>query len=244
MPADKVFKPKFKLPVLDSYKEEAPDWFWDLFPSNLKQPAVSMIDADKLRTAALSCRFPDRRTLDLVYKDLKHGAKIGCREEFHSPSASTNAPSALNHGHQVSDSIADWIAKGFVYGPVPLEDVPDAAKFSGLMTRPKPNGSVRIILNLSAPLGSSVNEGIDKDDFPASMSSTTDWLRALHKAGRRAKMCKIDWSDAYKHIAVHAEDTDLQWFEWCGKGFKELCLIFGGVSSAGIFDRVTRSSST
>ena len=53
-------------------------------------------------------------------------------------------------------------------------------------------------------------------------------------------MCKIDWSDAYKHIAVHAEDTDLQWFEWCGKGFKELCLIFGGVSSAGIFDRVNK----
>ena len=52
--------------MLDNYKEEAPAWFWDLFPSNLKQLAVSMINADKLRAAALSCRFPDRRTLDLV----------------------------------------------------------------------------------------------------------------------------------------------------------------------------------
>ena len=200
-----------------------------------------MINADKLRAAALSCGFPDRKTLKLVYKDLKHGAKIGCWEEFRFPFASTNAPSALNHGHQVSDSIADWISKGFIYGPVPLGEVPESAKFSGLMTiRPKPNGSVRIILNLSAPLGASVNEGINKDYFPASMSSMTDWLRALQKAGRRAEMCKIDWSDAYKHLAVHAEDTDLQWFEWCGKGFKELCLIFGGVSSAGIFDRVNK----
>ena len=240
LPDVKVFKPKFDLPMLDNYKDTAPNWFWAAFPSNLVQPAVSLIDAEKLRAAALNARFPDRKTLDKVYNDLKHGARIGCKEEYRYPSTSSNAPSALNFGRQVSDSIADWISKGFVYGPVPMEEVPDSAKFSGLMTRPKPNGSVRIILNLSAPEGSCVNEGINKDEFPASMSSTTDWLRTLHRAGRRAKMCKIDWADAYKHIAVHDEDTDLQWFEWCGKGFKELCLIFGGVSSAGIFDRVNK----
>ena len=32
------------------------------------------------------------------------------------------------------------------------------------------------------------------------------------------------------------EDTNLQWFEWAGRFFKELCLIFGSASSAGIFD--------
>ena len=53
-------------------------------------------------------------------------------------------------------------------------------------------------------------------------------------------MCKVDWSDAYKHIAVALADTNLQWFQWGGKAFKELCLIFGGVSSAGIFDRVAK----
>jgi hypothetical protein len=35
---------------------------------------------------------------------------------------------------------------------------------------------------------------------------------------------------------VCEQDTDLQWFEWGGKYFKELALIFGGSSSAGIFD--------
>lgn len=240
LPELKVFKPKFKLPVLTNYKDPAPSWFWALFPSNLSQPAVSMVDADKLRAAAMSARYPDRKTLNKVYADLKFGARIGCGTGFRSPTRSSNAPSALDHGQHVSDSIADWISKGFVYGPVPLEEVPVSAKFSGLMTRPKPNGSVRIILNLSSPVGNCVNEGIDKAEFPATMSSTTDWLRALHKAGRRAKICKIDWSDAYKHIAVHPEDTDLQWFEWAGMGFKELCLIFGGVSSAGIFDRLNK----
>ena len=35
---------------------------------------------------------------------------------------------------------------------------------------------------------------------------------------------------------MRKEDTNLQWFEWAGRFFKELCLIFGSASSAGIFD--------
>lgn len=53
-------------------------------------------------------------------------------------------------------------------------------------------------------------------------------------------MCKIDWANAYKHVAVRAQDTDLQWFSWLGMAFKELCLIFGCTSSAGIFDRLAK----
>jgi hypothetical protein len=104
------------------------------------------------------------------------------------------------------------------------------------MVRPKPNGSVRVILNLSAPKGRSVNDGIDKAEFPATMSSTAAWIAVLNEAGRGCLITKTDWAAAYKHICVREEDTDLQWFSWCGKFFKELCLIFGGVSSAGIFD--------
>ena len=75
-----------------------------------------------------------------------------------------------------------------------------------MMTKIKPTGAVRIILNLSSPVGNCVNEGINKDDFPTIMSSTTKWLRALHLAEKSAKMCKIDWADAYKHIAVRPGD--------------------------------------
>ena len=62
----------------------------------------------------------------------------------------------------------------------------------------------------------------------------------LHRTGRGAKICKCDWSDAYKHISVARADTDLQYFEWLGACFKELYLVFGGASSAGIFDRLAK----
>ncbi len=66
------------------------------------------------------------------------------------------------------------------------DKVPAGAKVSGIMVRPKPNGWVRVILNLSAPKGNSVNDGINKDDFPAKMSSTAAWLEVLDRAGKAA----------------------------------------------------------
>jgi len=177
-----------------------------------------------------------RESLRKLLKDLECGADIGCRGEYRSSSVCNNAPSAFEFGYQVTDAIADWVHKGFAYGPVDQSDVPAIAKVSGIMVREKPNGAARVILNLSAPAGLSVNDGINSDDFPAVMSSTKAWLIVLNKAGHGCWITKCDWSDAYKHIAVRAEDTDLQWFEWNGKYFKELCLIFGAGSSAGIYD--------
>ena len=80
-----------------------------------------------------------------------------------------------------------------------------------------------MILNLSAPRGISVNDGIDSDLYPEVTSSTGKWLEVLERAGRGCRMCKVDWADAYKHLAVRQEDRDLQWFAWMDRWFVELC---------------------
>ena len=232
----KVFKPKFALPQLSDYSVPAPSWFWKLFPKNYTCPAVSLINGDKLRELALMCNYPDLGKLDALVHRIKFGSKIGCEGKYREASWARNSKSAFEDGFQVTDEIASWIQQGFAYGPVNLEDMPRGAKVSSIMTRGKPNGAVRIILNLSAPIGFSVNDGIDSDKFPTTMSSTLEWLRVLNRVGRGAWMTKIDWSSAYKHFPVAEEDTDLQYFTWLGKAFKELCLIFGSASSPGLFD--------
>ena len=78
--------------------------------------------------------------------------------------------------------------------------MPTGAKINGIMGRPKPNGAVRVILNMSAPEGSSVNSGIDEEEFPAVMSSTAKWVAVLNRVGRNFLMTKANWSDVYKHI--------------------------------------------
>jgi len=193
-----------------------------------------------LKRIADTVGFSDENLLGKVIDWIKYGVRIGCTGKYRAASVSKNTKGSYQNGPQVTDAVAGWVAEGFAYGPVEEEDVPTTAKINSILTRPKPNGSVRIILNLSAPEGFSVNEGIDIDQFPATMSSTEAWLRVLNKAGKGCWIAKTDWANAYKHLVVHEEDTDLQWFQWGGKFFKELCLIFGGSSSAGIFDATAK----
>ena len=119
----------------------------------------------------------------------------------------------------------------------------------------KPNGKLRIIVDASSPhdrdegvpswiwnplLPGSVNSTIDVQKFPARMSSVTKFVRTLWKVGRGALVCKIDWSSAYKHQHVVKEDLKLQAFEWGGRLFVEMMLIFGGKSSPGIYDDLAK----
>jgi hypothetical protein len=237
----KIFKPKFpQLPVLADYKVIHDKQFWNNFPSNFTQPATSNISAAALRRRLEAADIPETEQIAKVLDWIQNGAEIGCKGRFRAASHSKNAKNAYENGPQVSDAIAAWITAGYAYGLVEEEDLPANAKVNGILTRTKPNGAVRIILNLSAPKGFSVNDGIDKDQFPAKMSSTEAWLAVLNKLGRGCQFMKVDFADAYKHVPVAAADTDLQWFEWGGKYFKELCLIFGASSSAGIFDATAK----
>jgi hypothetical protein len=205
--------------------------------SDLQEEDVqSSMSHQQLSKLADELGVSDRPRLERVLERLMNGADIGCTGVFRAPSQCDNSKDSYKNGRQVTDAIASWIHKKFVYGPVSEEDLPATAKVNCILTREKPDGTVRIILNLSSPEGLSVNEGINNDDFPATMSSTDAWLRVLNKAGKGCWISKTDWADAYKHVAVKKRDQDLQWFEWCGRYFKELMLIFGSASSAGIFD--------
>ena len=182
----------------------------------------------------------DRDRFGKVMADLKRGADIGCQGPARNPTFSTNAPSAFQFPREVTDAVASWVHGKVAFGPVPVQLVPANAKINGIMCRQKPNGSARVILNLSAPEHLSVNEGIDNTNFPATMSSTAKWLEVLHRAGKHCWILKVDWQDAYKHLRVRDLDVDLQWFSWLGMYFAELCLVFGAASSAGIYDRAAK----
>ena len=236
-PETAKFKPRFpEIPVRDCYKEPAEESFWDKFPANKTLKAVPGMSSEALRGMVSKYGTSDQARVDRVIGYIDKGADIGCRGIYRCPSVSGNAASAYESGREVSDAIAGWIADGYAAGPVDEEDVPAEAKINGIMVRKKPNGSARIILNLSAPKGMSVNDGIEAEEFPAVMSSTAAWVEVLNRAGVGAWMTKTDWASAYKQVTVREEDIVLQWFEWGGKFFAELCLIFGSASSAGIFD--------
>jgi hypothetical protein len=239
-PPPKVFQPKHQLPPVQDYKSAQTAEFWSQFPHNYALAGKSTICPAKLRALAWSVGYRDLELLELVCRDLTDGADIGCRGQARNASVSTNAPSAFDFPEQITDAIADWIVAGFAAGPFSPDDRPANAKVNGIMCRQKPNGSARIILNLSAPKGDCVNDGIRSEEFPTTMSSTRKWLEVLDRAGRCCLIVKLDWASAYKHLAVRPEDVILQYFSWLGMDFAELCLVFGCRSSAGLYDRLAK----
>ena len=181
---------------------------WD----DMKQ-RKSDIDPIKLRTLARKHKYPNDAILDRILTDLREGARIGVKDKFRVGSISTNAPSAINHGEEVTDALLDWIDEGYVIGPFNKDEVPfETVKVSGMMCRLKPNGKARIIINLSKGNPVSVNEGINKLNFPTAMSSTKAWVRIMMRCGKNWCFAKCDWSRAYKHIRVNPDDVWMQGF--------------------------------
>ena len=110
----------------------------------------SKISAEKFLQMATRANYPDVATVTDNVNDIKFGCDIGCRGVSLCPSVSSNAPSAYKYGAKVTDSIVDGIKKGIMIGPLKEEEIPvDSIKISGIMAKLKPNGTARIILNLS-----------------------------------------------------------------------------------------------
>ena len=243
-PPKKKFKSKHNLPRLVSYQKTPDISYWEAWPKlswEKGRTIKSKIKHDVLLKLGQQTGFPLPCLMRDICNDIKHGASLGVNTDCQVPSKATNAPSAMEEGEKVSDELASWIAKGLVVGPLDKTELPfKQVKISGLMTKTKPNGSVRPILNFSRGDPKSLNEGINKKDFPAKMSSTEEWLRILIRCGKYARFCKNDWSNAYKNIRVNEKEIWMQCFKWLGKYFFELCLVFGGISSPGLYDRLAK----
>ena len=245
LPANKKFRSKYGLPLLPDYGSaiETKD-FWSKWPQLTYKGAMEQktaIKVEELERLANETAFPYPELLREILRDVTEGASIGVAQGSDMPSDSTNASSAFESGAQISDAICKMIEEDFVMGPFKEEDLPFSAnRFSGIMAKMKPNNTARMILNLSRGFPHSVNSGIDKADFPTLMSSTESWIRVLFRCGRGAEMTKTDWAAAYKQLRVRPNEVWQQAFRWLGRVFYELCLVFGAVSSAGLFDRLAK----
>ena len=65
-------------------------------------------------------------------------------------------------------------------------------------------------------------------------------MKILNKCGKSCTFVKIDWAAAYKQKSIALEDRRIQYFEWLGRYFVELCLVFGCSTSVGIYDRFAK----
>ena len=225
---------------LASYDKPPPQSFWNNFPTNLTKTDHSTTVNIKMFEELISvCKpkwsYQQKTIANRSAKVLRLGSKTDFKKNCKPVYNSVNAKSAIKNGRCITDTVASWIKKGYVIGPF---FSPPFKKFntSPLMAAVQKT-KVRPILNLSAPLGSSFNDAVDKNRLrKLTMSSAKKFSQTLIRMGKDAKFAKSDIVDAYKIIPCHASEWRFFGFKWLGKFFADTSSPFGSTSAPAGFD--------
>ena len=183
---------------------------------------------------------PDRQAVAYVLNGLQHGFRLGFQPARRLKPARKNKPSAFQNPNLVIDDyLATEVARGRVVGPFPSPSLPNLQVSSfGVIPKKGQLGKWRLIVDLSSPHGSSVNDGIDPDEFSMHYIHLEQIINMIAKHGRGALMAKFDVEAAYRNIAVHPDDRYLLGMKWRGQFFVDLALPFGLRSASYIFNSV------
>ena len=108
----------------------------------------------------------------------------------------------------------------------------------GVTPKPHKPGQWRLILDLSHPVGLSVNDGIDEKLSSLSYVSVDDIVNTILSLGQGTMLAKIDVQNSYRVIPVHPEDRMLLGMSWKGKVYVDATLPFSLRSAPKIFTAV------
>ena len=93
-------------------------------------------------------------------------------------------------------------------------------------------------MDLSAPKGKSVNDGIDNDLCSLSYISIDHAAEAIVSKGKGTYLAKVDIQSAYRIVPVHPEDRPLLGMSWEGSLYFDAVLPFGLCSAPKIFTAI------
>ena len=180
--------------------------------------------------------YPCPGTRSYLINGFRFGFDIGFRGTFSDiDSRPRNSQSARNNAEKVTQAIAKELARGHTSGPFPFPPFPHT-HCSPIGAAPKPDGSARLILDLSSPRGDSVNDGISQEDFACKYSKFDDAVQIVLHLGQGAYLAKIDIKHAFRICPVAPEQWHLLCFRWLGQFFTDTRLPFGSRSSPFIFN--------
>ncbi|VDI55281.1 Hypothetical predicted protein [Mytilus galloprovincialis] len=144
----------------------------------------------------------DTRKVEFLLEGFKTGFKIPF-EGAEKYQFSRNLKSTLENCLVLKKKITEEIKAGRVAGPFkepPFENFRISPL--GLVPKSKP-GEFRVIHDLSHPLGSSVNDGISKENSAVQYQSVDDACQLMLKYGKNCVVSKIDVVQAYRFVPMH-----------------------------------------
>ena len=193
---------------------------------------ITPVNVDVLASLVASCT--DHVLRDYVLHGFRFGFDTGFRG-LATASRPKNLRSALAIPDAVTTAINLEISRGHTAGPFREPPFP-LLHCSPLGAAPKKDGTARLILDLSSPRGTSVNDGIDKTGFSVRYSRFDDGVRMVRQIGRSAFLAKLDVRHAFRICPVRLDQFYLLGFRWNRLFFVDTRLPFGSRSSPFIFN--------
>ena len=160
------------------------------------------INVDRLRKFLIN--HPDTNLVNFLIDGFCNGFSIGYTGSS-TPGQCRNLLSARSNTEAVSSAISKEVTRGNTAGP--FYSLPFVSLHcSPLGAVPKKDGSHRIILVLSSPRGSSINEGISADLYSVKYSNFDDSIKLVTTVGKNCFMAKLDIKQAFRLCPVHPSD--------------------------------------
>ena len=183
---------------------------------------------------------PDIQFATYILNGIEHGFRVGFERPRPLRSAESNCPSAAAHPQVITEYIEKEDSLGCFLGPFHHGDAPTNTHLNKFGVIPKGHtpGKWRLITDLSAPRGLSINDGI-APQLCSLRYVTVDEVAAVTTAlGRGALIAKLDIESAYRIVPVHPDDRPLLGVQWQGLIYIDAMLPFGLRSAPKIFTAI------
>jgi len=181
---------------------------------------------------------PDRDWVEFLVRGVRHGFRLG-----HDQSAIVlkerkgSMYETSQHREIITDYLQTELRERRIWRVEEGAETVQCSPFGVIPKKGKP-GRWRLIVNLSAPEGHSVNDGICKELSSVAYTSVDAVASRIVEQGRGALLAKADVKAAYRNVPVHPRDRWLLGMEWEGVTYVDGTLPFGLRSAPLLFTAV------
>lgn len=185
---------------------------------------------------ALLESHPDEELKRFVLEGLEKGFHVGFQQECRHKSSTHNLLSSMEHPETVSAYVNKECSLGRLLSPFPHSAVPNLHISPFGVIPKKATDTWRLIVDLLAPRGASINDGISHET--ASLSYVTIDIIAdrVRSQGKGTMLAKLDIKSAFRIVPVHPADRLLLGMQWNGYWYADAVLPFGLRSAPKLFN--------
>ena len=178
---------------------------------------------------------PDHFFSTYILKGITEGFHIGFNRRHFLRSSSKNMPT--KNPNVITTYLEREVQLGRMHRHVVSSPEIHLSPLGAIPKKHKP-GKWRLIMDLSSPAGSSVNDGISSEWSSTSYVSIDHLSSLVLEAGKGAVLVKADIKEAYRMLPIHPDDQNLLGVQWEGEYFTDRALPFGLRSAPKIFSAV------